>query len=247
MKVIGKSDIGKVRDNNEDSFYIHNSKKSIFPNIYIVADGMGGHNAGEIASSLSIEYFLQYINDCNTNQNNILKLMVEATMFSNEKVYSLSLSKKHLNGMGTTFTCATVFENEIFIAHVGDSRAYLLTQTEISQLTNDHTYVNEIYKLGKIKESEMSNHPKKHMLTKALGTTENLEVDYHSFEINNQDKLILCSDGLTNTITNKEIFNIVKNNNDINVSVDELIKLSNDRGGMDNITVILAEITEVDL
>ena len=93
----------------------------------------------------------------------------------------------------------------------------------------------------------MSNHPKKHMLTKALGTTENLEVDYHSFEINNQDKLILCSEGLTNTNTNKEIFNIVKNNNDINVSVDELIKLSNDRGGMDNITVILAEITEVDL
>lgn len=233
-----KTHVGKIRSNNEDSFYIDEDEQRIF----IVADGMGGHNAGEVASKMAINIASEYIKSSfhhvEFNDFKVHRIIREAIEIANRKVYQHSLLQKECDGMGTTITSAIILNNKIYIGHIGDSRAYLLTDSEFNQITEDHTLVSELVKNGSITETEAKNHPKRNIITKALGTDSNIEPDLLNLEINNNNILILCSDGLTNVVDDNELENTFRNSKDLQKGCDYLVELANNRGGYDNITII---------
>jgi PPM family protein phosphatase len=241
MNGIGNTHVGKVREKNEDSFFASNTSIYGLPNLYIVADGMGGHNAGEIASKMSIHFFLRYLEANNMNYINSLELLIDSVKYANDNVYGESLEHEKYYGMGTTFTCCTILDDRLLVAHVGDSRAYLIEENKITQITVDHTYVNELFVLGKITKEEMDNHPKRNVITRALGTEPSIKVDGVSIINNSNYKLCICSDGLTDMILESDITSIV-NNNTIENSSSKLINLANNNGGVDNITIVLVEV-----
>ena len=173
MISFGKSDTGKVRDINEDFIYVNDEKVGSLPNLYIVSDGMGGHKAGEIASSLAVNSFLDYVkNNTFANDDEILDFLVNAIDYANKMVYEKSISDIKCNGMGATFSVCTFVNNKIYAAHVGDSRIYLINK-QIHQLSIDHTYVNEMVRVGKITQRQAKHHPQKNIITRAVGINEN--------------------------------------------------------------------------
>lgn len=240
----GITDIGKIREKNEDSFFISNKAIYGLPNLYIIADGMGGHNAGEIASKLSIDFFLEYLERTKYLETCLLDKISDATKYSNKKIYEESIKNKEYSGMGTTFTCCLVDNYNLSIVHIGDSRIYLFEDNTIKQITKDHTYINEMFELGKITETEMISHPKRNMLTKAMGTSSIIDIDSYSIKIDYGNKFLICSDGLTDMVRNEDINNIVQNYN-LGESLDKLIDLAITNGGQDNITIILTETVGV--
>lgn len=231
------------RENNEDSYLVLNEKVSNLSNLYIVADGMGGHQSGEIASKKSISYFIKFINSKSCINDDILDFMVEAVKYSNKKVYEDSLENEKLTGMGTTFTACTIMNNKCYVTHVGDSRLYIINNNKIKIITTDHSYVNEMLRAGEITEEEAKVHPQKNALTRALGVDLNLEVDGYIFDINLNDIILICSDGLTNTVKDEELCTIISNKQiSLEKKVDILIDTANQNGGFDNITAILIEL-----
>lgn len=237
---IGKTDIGKARSKNEDSIFVKNSLEGNISNLYIVADGMGGHKAGSIASSFSIKYFCEYIeNNCFDNEE-ILDLLVSAVKYSNEKVYKMSLENSDYSNMGTTFLACTIKENMLYIAHIGDCRLYLIRQKQIAQITTDHTYVMEMVKAGEITYEQARNHPNSNVVTRALGIEEDIIIDGLFCRINDGDIVLLCSDGLSGMVTDNEILQITSDEYmTIEEKVDKLIDTANNNGGRDNISVII--------
>lgn len=234
-----KTHIGKIRENNEDSFFVDENNHSLF----IVADGMGGHNAGEIASKMAIDIVSKFIKDNWTsidfaNEFNVHSLLRNAIEKANKKIYEQSLLNKELDGMGTTLTIAFINETRLYIAHIGDSRAYILRDNELFQITQDHTLVSELLKNGSITENEAKNHPKRNIITKALGTSPYVEPDLSNYVINDNDIVILCTDGLTNAIENDEIKNSFNTFLTLQETCDYLINLANEKGGYDNITIM---------
>ena len=239
MITIGvKSDVGIKRDNNQDSLYVSENKDVL---LYLVADGMGGHKAGEMASTMARDIIQTNFmgNKIKLDEeNNILKMIKSSIEEANTKIYLKSLEDEEFKGMGTTIILAYIFENQIYIGHVGDSRAYLIRDKEITQITEDHSYVNQLLKTGSITKKEAKNHPKRNMITRAVGSSSIIEIDLIAKESNQDDILLLCSDGLTNMVGDNQILKSFKNNEDVQESCDELVKLANDKGGIDNITVI---------
>ncbi|MDR1150223.1 MAG: Stp1/IreP family PP2C-type Ser/Thr phosphatase [Clostridiales bacterium] len=244
IKAYGKSDIGLVREKNEDFIFVSETQIGILENLFIISDGMGGCNAGEIASEYSILFFIEYIKKNRIhklNDKEILDLLKNALNYANNKVFEASCNNHRLNGMGATFSGTTFFEENFYFVHVGDSRIYFIDSDNIKQISIDHTYVNELLQAGKINKSEAKNHPKKNIITRAVGTKKNIEIDVFKLK-SKKNKILMCSDGLTNCLNDKEIFNIVdKNKNNINKSLNELIDKSKLNGGYDNISVILIE------
>lgn len=242
MTGVGKTHIGKVRAQNEDSIFYKNTAFGPLPNIYIVADGMGGHNAGEIASNNSIKYFCEYIEQYENNEENenILDLIVGAISYSNKMTFELSKSDKEYSEMGTTFVVCVIDKDKLYVAHIGDSRLYIIND-EISQITTDHTYVMEMVKIGTITKEEALKHPKRSVLTKALGVDRNVSVDGKVVELNKNDKILLCSDGLSNMLSDEDIRKVVNSDMKLEDRVDELIVRANENGGLDNISVIVIE------
>ncbi len=239
MEYAVRTHTGRIRENNEDSFYIDEKNSGIF----IVADGMGGHNAGEIASNMAIETIKKDIGDnwdelIALNDYDIHSTLRKAIEMANKKIYEQSLLHIELDGMGTTLTIALIINNKLYLGHIGDSRAYLINKNEIKQLTEDHTLVRELLKNGSITEVEAKNHPKKNIITKALGTELNTEPDIFNIELNNEGILILCTDGLTNMMDSDEILESFIGNSELQKTCDKLIDLANERGGYDNITVM---------
>jgi len=234
-----RSDVGKIRSTNEDSYYLDKDNKQVF----IVADGMGGHNAGEIASKMAIESISTSIkkyleNNCKTSNifnSNVIK---EAIWEANKIIHQHSLSHNGCDGMGTTLTVSVILKDHVYIGHIGDSRAYILKNNELIQLTQDHTLVSELVKNGSITEMEAKAHPKRNIITKAVGTEEIIEPDIIKYKISKDSILILCTDGLTNAITNDEIKNSFMNSNNIQETCNSLVNLANIRGGYDNITIL---------
>ena len=227
-----KSDKGMVRSLNEDyaGFYEGNHY-----NVYVVADGMGGHNAGEVASKIAVESVISYVN----NNASLEHSLEEAVLHANKKIYELSTKEKNFGGMGTTLTACLIRDDSIEIANVGDSCCFGINEEEIVKLTKDHSLVQELIDSGSITEEEGRNHPQKNVITRALGTESNVKVDIFSLKKGIYDKFLLCTDGLTNELTNEEILKIVnKSENYIDVC-DELILLAKKNGGRDNITVVL--------
>ncbi|MDR5586940.1 MULTISPECIES: Stp1/IreP family PP2C-type Ser/Thr phosphatase [Clostridium] len=229
------SDVGLRRVLNED-FAIYLEKDEF--KLYVVADGMGGHNAGEVASKMAAEHIVKYV-EKNFNSAEKDTLIEDAIKVSNKVVFKYSKSNESLNGMGTTVTACLITKNFIHIANVGDSSCLAIKNNEIVKITKDHSLVQELIDCGSITEKDALNHPKKNIITRALGTSENVKVDVFTLENSKYDKYLLCSDGLTNELTNYEILNIIKVENDYISAANELVSLAKEKGGRDNITVLL--------
>lgn len=239
MKVFAKSDIGKARDTNEDFYYI--SGEEDFPKLYILADGMGGYNGGEIASKLATTAVKGYIesnfNEIEPNKENILELIRSAIEYANMVVYEKAKETEELENMGTTLEVCLIYNNKAFIGHVGDSRIYRIRKQFMRKLTQDHSYVQELVKDGTITKEEAIHHPKKNMLMKALGCTPFVEPDITVKGFLKDDIIVICSDGLTNMLSEQEIYDSIIQN--ISASSSVLINKANELGGYDNITVIV--------
>lgn len=239
MRIFAKTDIGKTRQMNQDNYFVSDSDDEI--KLFILADGMGGYNGGEVASQTAVQASHDYIlnNWCiiEKNSDGITTLLKNATKYANKIVFEKSTKEKELEEMGTTIDVCIIYENILYVSHIGDSRIYIINENEIKQVTSDHTYVQNLVKNGTITEEEALVHPDRHMLLKALGCNENIEPDVFAIKLKMNENILLCSDGLTNMLKDDEIMKIVLN--DLVSPENSLIKMANDMGGLDNITVIL--------
>ena len=231
------TDIGLKRSLNEDSAsYLENEDFKL----YVVADGMGGHNAGEVASKMAVTEILNYVKN-NLNKGSNEDLLIEAIGKANECVYRYSKTNEKLNGMGTTVTACLITKDYAQIANVGDSCCFGINtyKKEIIKITKDHSLVQELVDSGSITESEALNHPKKNIITRALGTESTVSVDVFPIKKSMYDKYLLCSDGLTNELTKDEILEIILQENEYNSVANKLVERAKLNGGRDNITVLL--------
>lgn len=239
MEAFANSDIGKVRDMNQDSYYI--SDKDDKMKLYIVADGMGGYKGGEIASKLAIEssknYIINNFDQIKKERDQIIELIKSAIEYANMVVYEKSKEVPELAGMGTTIDVCLIYSNRIYIGHIGDSRVYRLRKDFFRKLTVDDSYVEQLVKEGNITKEEAYNHPKKNMLTKALGCTAFVEPTVLVKGFMKGDILLMCTDGLTNMLKEDKICEIIKQNSE--QASKELVKKANEQGGYDNITAVI--------
>ena len=239
MKVFAKSDIGKARDMNQDYYYVSTPEDNI--KLFILADGMGGYNGGEIASKLATTSVKSYISNnfykIEHDKESILSLIKNAVEYANMIVYEKSKEIKELEGMGTTLEVCLIYNNKAYIGHIGDSRIYRIRKTFIRKLTTDHSYVQKLVKDGTITKEEAEVHPKKNMLLKALGCNAFVEPDVAVKGFLKEDILLISSDGLTNMVKQDDIFQIATGN--IEKAPQRLVDLANENGGMDNITVVI--------
>jgi len=233
LRAVGQSDVGRVRTNNEDAFGIWSHQ-----GLAIVADGMGGHEAGEVASQQAVETIHRELAAREAAESPRTRLR-NAVETANREI--LLSARERGNDMGTTATVAWVLDDRVHIAQVGDSRAYLLRDGELTQLTEDHSMVNELVTAGVLTPDSAETHPGRHILTRALGQSDPVEVDVISRVLDPEDVLLLCSDGLTTMLSDGEICEIVVNRDDPGQAVDELIDKANERGGQDNTTVVIAD------
>ena len=232
MLVHVMSDIGLVRATNEDSYVCEP------PHLFVVADGMGGHVAGEIASKLAVTTISRYIEENDELQGE--ELLKQAIVQANTSIYQLSLSKEEFTGMGTTVTAVYIEDNKAYWGHVGDSRIYLFRNQEFNQITNDHSLVWELVQSGNITKEEAKIHPKRNMLTRAVGTSCLIKIDTGVIELKPDDILLMCTDGLTNMVSEQDISNLLATKQDnLECIVSELIVNAKNAGGSDNITTIL--------
>lgn len=238
MKGFAKTDVGKARQMNQDYYCIPSQETDL--QIYILADGMGGYAGGEIASKLAAETAKKYIQNnfeiIEHDKENILKLIKDAIEYANLVVYEESKKDEKLHEMGTTLDVCFIYNNKVYIGHVGDSRVYLIKNDIARKITKDHSYVQKLLEDKKITREEAINHPKKNMLLKALGCTAYVEPDIRARNIAKGDILLMCSDGLTNMVNENKIYEVVKNNKEHSPEI--LVNLANEAGGYDNITVI---------
>lgn len=239
MQVFAKTDIGRERKINEDFYYISKPEDKI--KLFILADGMGGYNAGEVASKMATEALKEYIQKHfeknKGSKEDIEQLLRDAIEYANDVVYKKSQSKKELSGMGTTLDVCLIYNSRIYIGHIGDSRVYRIRKEFMRKITKDHSYVQKLIEDGTITKEEAYNHPKKNMLTKALGCTPEADPDVYTKTFIKDDIILMTSDGLTNMVKEDEIFRIIKK--DKENAAENLVNQANYNGGYDNITVVL--------
>jgi len=224
-----KSDVGRVRDGNEDSYLVQDP-------FFVVADGMGGHLAGDVASRMAVQTISERAHDGTTGTPEGLE---KAVREANAAIYEKASSDPSLHGMGTTCTLVLAADNELHIAHVGDSRAYLLRDDELSQLTEDHTLVGRMVKEGRLQPEEAERHPQRSIITRALGVDDQVEVDVLTIPIQEGDRVLMCSDGLSSMIDASTMHRVLADNDDPQTAVDRLVDAANDAGGEDNITAVV--------
>lgn len=230
MRVGAKTDPGRVRASNEDRY-------GVLPNLLVVADGMGGVQAGEVASQLAVDALLVHPFGASDPAE-----LVAAIKAANRNIHQAASGRPEWQGMGTTITAALLSGSACHIAQVGDSRAYLLRDGEIQRLTKDHSLVEELLRNGSISVEEALLHPQRNLLTRALGTSEDVEVDVTTVALSLDDVLVLCTDGLTGVVADGEILEEVMRHADPQRAAEGLVALANDRGGPDNITVVVAHL-----
>ena len=239
IKAYAKSDKGNVRETNEDYFYISNSLDQV--QLYLLADGMGGYKGGEIASQLAVQTAKNYIEnnfkDIEKDRDSIIQLLGSSMEYANMVVYEKAKENPELQGMGTTLEICLIYNNKVYIGHVGDSRIYRVRKQFIRKLTQDHSYVQKLVKEGTITKEQAEHHPQKNMLMKALGCNAFVEPDVMVKGFLKDDILIMCSDGLSNMVEQDTIYQMASKN--IEQATKDLVQLANDRGGYDNITVIV--------
>ena len=238
-KAFATSDVGKAREINEDYFYISYPDDEI--QLFILADGMGGYNGGEVASKLAVtsakNYILSNFEKNNSDKDTILDLVKNSSQYANMVVYEKAKENPELSKMGTTLDICLIYQSKAFISHIGDSRIYRIRKDFMRKLTKDHSYVQQLIDEGKITKEESLKHPKKNMLMKALGCTPFLEPFPMIKGFIKEDVILMCSDGLTNMVSEERIKQIIKENPTDATKL--LVQEANDNGGNDNITAII--------
>lgn len=242
MYTYGICETGLHRKNNEDTIFISDNT-GFLKNLFIVADGMGGHNAGEIASHDAIEQFNSFIKKQTAlghSRHDILDLLIEAVNYCNLKIFEKSGGEAELSGMGTTMTVAVIFENKLYVTHVGDSRLYIFRNNKLRQVTKDHSFVMEMVKQGKMTKEEAAVHPNRNIITRAVGTSKKIEIDTVIETLEKDDVILMCSDGLSAMVCDADIEKIL-NKDDLSLEkkARELADSANENGGLDNISIIL--------
>jgi protein phosphatase len=240
IKTFSLTDIGKKRESNQDYVYSSETPVGNLPNLFILADGMGGYNGGDLASQLAVETI---VNSCRDSAEVLpRKIFDEAITLTNTVIREKAASLAELEGMGTTIVCATILEgNVLHIANVGDSRLYIVNEEFIRQITTDHSYVEEMIKVGSIDRESARNHPKKNIITRAIGADDYIVPDFFTVKLRPGDIILMCSDGLSNMIYDDEIMMIIKKEKDMVSKAESLIAAANNNGGLDNISVILVD------
>lgn len=238
MKIVAKTDRGKVRATNQDAYSVGE-----FPGEVawaVVCDGMGGAAGGNIASALAVKVINERVNasyNPHMKENSVKNMLESALIAANLEVYNLSVERSELNGMGTTVVCAVVKDGQAYIAYAGDSRAYISSGGKLTQITVDHSMVQDLVNKGKITSEEAAVHPNRNIITRALGVQDTIDVDFIQVDFMPGDILILCTDGLSNYVTSDEISEEVKDGK-YYAFADRLVKKANLNGGGDNITVV---------
>jgi len=241
LQVVGLTNQGLERARNEDSCFASSESDMA---LLVVADGMGGHRAGNVASAIAVGLTEQIWAELDRNQLPSVKkareLVNNLLSEANGKILNEAKKESERRGMGTTLTAALLCGNRLTIGHVGDSRAYKILDGQISLLTKDHSLIGTLIEEGRLKPEEAENHPQKHVLTRALGVSSDLEIDITELEIDAGSTLLLCTDGLTNMVRDNEILSLCNEKSEPEVLAEALIDLANSRGGFDNITVVIA-------
>lgn len=238
LTTFSETDIGRKRKVNQDYVYASAQPVGVLPNLFIVADGMGGHNAGDYASKSTVETIIKEVE--NTHEKYPNRILDDAIKKANHHIIELAENCEELSGMGTTVVAATIDGSELVVANVGDSRLYVL-DGELKQITIDHSLVEEMVRMGGLDRAEARNHPKKNIITRAIGVLDTVRVDFFEVELKKGDMVLLCSDGLTNMLEDKEIEEILKDKGSMKDKADRLISAANKNGGKDNIAVVLIE------
>lgn len=242
------SHVGKVRKNNEDycmGEVIQTEEDYI--GIFALADGMGGHKKGEVASKIAVESIIDFLKEnilqeCGIKMDYLDDVIKQGYNYANKKIYEKSLADISCEGMGTTLVVAVVYKDEVIIANVGDSRCYLLHNDKLKKITKDHSVVEELLSANLITEEEARCHPRRNQITRAMGAEEIIIVDIFREKIEKNDILLLATDGLTGCVEDKSIKEIIKQDKDIKILCDDLINKANENSGRDNISVILSKI-----
>lgn len=238
MRTYSITDIGKKRSSNQDFVYASDQPVGNLSNLLIVADGMGGHNAGDIASRCTVESMVDYIEKA--DEKRPIPLLSMSIHQANDLVMEKAKSDRALEGMGTTVVAATIKEDYLYIANVGDSRLYLIDQ-EIQQVTRDHSLVEEMIRLGELKRKDARSYPDRNVITRAVGVHSPVKIDFFDVKLEAGDRILLCSDGLTNMVEDEDIFRIIKKSGSLREAAQKLVNEANKNGGKDNISVVLAE------
>lgn len=238
MKICSLTDIGVRREMNQDYLYSSEEPVGRLQNLFLVADGMGGHKAGEFASRFTVETIVNTI--LKSEQENAIAILNEAILTANQSLKEYADTHSEMRGMGTTIVAATIENGYLLVANVGDSRLYVIGD-EIRQVTKDHSLVQEMVRLGEMDEEVARTHPDKNIITRAVGVAPTVEPDFFEVEVHFGQYILLCSDGLTNMVENDRILEILHGDGTLTQKTETLIELANRNGGRDNITVILIE------
>jgi len=239
LQAFSITDIGERRRVNQDYVFCEQNPVGSLPNLFIVADGMGGHNAGDYASRFCVEYFTQKIR---TSENSSPIALIEAAIKeTNENLRSKAKEKSELEGMGTTFVVATIFDKTMYVANIGDSRLYVIGK-EMKQITEDHSLVEVMVKTGELNRDQAKSHPNKNIITRALGANDTVEPDFFEVSLEDGDIILMCSDGLTNMLDDDVIEKIVKENDNPEIAAETLVREANQNGGKDNIAIIIIKV-----
>ena len=236
MKSYSLTDVGVVRKVNQDYVYTSDKPVGHLPNLFVVADGMGGHRAGDYASKYTVEVLERELK--RSDEEDVERALIQAVKVANHELIREAGTDEHLKGMGTTIVVATIINQMMYFANVGDSRLYLINQG-ILQLTKDPSLVEEMVRLGKLTKEEGRNHPDKNIITRAIGAEETVTVDCFEEKTGIRDVILLCSDGLTNMVSNEQIQQIIKTEKSLQKTAESLVDTANRNGGRDNITVLL--------
>jgi len=238
MRTFSMTDVGRKRDVNQDYVHINATPLGKLPNLFVVADGMGGHKAGDFASKYTVEVLEEVIAASEAEETDAI--LKEAAQEANRRLIEAAGRDIKLEGMGTTLVAATIIENTLHFVNVGDSRLYLINK-EIRQLSKDHSLVEEMVRLGGIKEEEAKHHPDKNIITRAIGVSQKLEADFYEYILNKGDIILMCTDGLSNMVEDDEIFRVIKGARDVVEAAEQLIRAANNNGGKDNIGVVVIQ------
>ena len=238
MKICSLTDIGSTREMNQD--YLYSSEEAVgkLPNLFIVADGMGGHKAGEFASRYVVETTVRTSEG--SKEDEPITILSESIETANRKLKEYADAHQQMKGMGTTIVAAVIQERSLIAANVGDSRLYVVGD-EITQVTQDHSLVQELVRLGQMDQESAKTHPDKNVITRAVGVSDNVKIDIFERQLNPGEYIVLCSDGLTNMVDDAVILQILHGAGNLSDKAEQLIKLANKNGGKDNITVIIIE------
>lgn len=241
MIYYGLTDVGKIRKNNEDSFFV----KAYDDNhmLAIVADGMGGYKGGKKASSIAVETISSCVENLlpdilSYTERKLKQTLIKAIKAANKAIYENASNSKELSGMGTTIVVCFISDNKLYALNAGDSRLYIINNS-ITQVTKDHSFVGELVELGVISQQQAQHHPQKNVITRALGTEADIDIDIYTQKLSNNDSVLLCTDGLTNMLDDETIITVINSRDDISDATKTLVDEAKKSGGSDNITVVM--------